>query len=212
MASDDLFIRIVNATGEPRRFIACQANAAAAANTTNLYYVWQSVVLDGGGGLYDFVLPIAFGVAGMSGEPPSYTLSAAEPGVYGQCWSLQQASLDAALTLAACTGTAPDSVEVVNQVSFARLAGVVTKASGLLFGASLVPADRARLQVAPSFWIALSSLRRGDPVAGFPPAPQSCEVTYEVPSNVTQYIVTAAEKASGEIAWTIFRSTEPRLR
>jgi hypothetical protein len=214
MASDDLDIQLVNATLRTRRFIVYQTNAAAALQDNNTIYVWDSRLLEGNGGQGYLVLPTAFAVAGMSGEPPAFSLTAPKPGAAGECWSLVQATPDQPLTLVACTGNPVDpNVVVRNQVTFARYSGVFLKSSRLLFGSAIAPAAQASLRVKPSFWVALSDLRRGDPIGELPPASQSCEVAYEVPSPVTLYTVTANENPNtGQISFTVTRSTQPRLR
>ena len=212
MASDDLNLQLVNATTKTRRFIVYQTNAAAALNEDNTSYVWDSRPLEGGGGQGDLVLPTVFVVAGMSGEPPSFSLSAPKPGAAGQCWSLVQATPDQPLSLVSCTGNPTDpNVVVENRVTFARYSGVFLKSSRLLLGSAIAPQARASLRVAPSFWVALSDLRRGDPIRD--PPSQTCEVAYEVPSPVTLYIVTANENPNtGQISFTVTRSTQPLRR
>ncbi len=210
MASDALDLTLVNATAKTRRFIVYQTNAAAALNDDNTIYVWDSRLLEGGGGQGYLVLPTAFDVAAMSGQPPAFSLSAPKPGVAGQCWSLVQATPDQPLTLVSCTGNPTDpNIVVENQVTFARYSGVLLKSTRLLFGASIAPQARASLRVTPSFWVALSDLLRGDPIPALPS--QTFEVAYELPSPVTLYIVTANENPNtGQISFAVTRSTQPR--
>jgi len=215
MPNDDLTIRLVNATTRDRRLILYQTNAVQASNDTNLLYVWDSRLLGAQGGQAGLSLPIAFAVAGMIGGPPDFTLSASQPGVYGQCWSLQQADAGKPLSLSPCTMPPTDgsSLAVENGVSFARRSGVILKASRLLFGAEIVPNGRAVYQVLPSFWVAVSDLKRGDLIPQLPPAASTCQVPYSVPSAVTEYVVTLTEKpGTGELVFTVQEVVTPKRR
>ena len=212
MASDDLNLQLVNATTKTRRFILYQTNAAAALNEDNTSYVWDSRPLEGGGGQGDLVLPTVFAVAGMSGEPPSFSLSAPKPGAAGQCWSLVQATPDQPLSLVSCTGNPTDpNVVVENRVTFARYSGV-----GEVLSPSFRLGDRpagARLVARCAEFLGGALRPAARRSESRDPPSQTCEVAYEVPSPVTLYIVTANENPNtGQISFTVTRSTQARRK
>jgi len=205
MPQSTLHLRLVNDTRQDRRVIIYQDNAAAEPPDTPMLYVWDSRLLQGAGGQSVLALPTTFEVAGMTGAPPDYSLSAPMPGQYGQSWELQQASPEGVLKLV--PGAEPvseDAVRVENTVAFARRSAVILKERRLLFGAELVPRARASFAVGSSFWVALSALRRGDPLPRSALPSQRCQVFYTEPSGVIEYIVTLSEKqGTGEVVFTV---------
>ncbi|OJH42507.1 hypothetical protein [Cystobacter ferrugineus] len=205
MPQPPLHLRLVNNTGQDRRVIVYQDNVAAEPPDSPMLYVWDSRLLQGGGGQGILALPTTFEVAGMTGAPPDYSLSAPMPGQYGQGWALQQDSPEEVLRLIPSTDPASaNAVQVENTVIFARRSAVILKERRLLFGAELVPFARASFTVESSFWVALSELRRGDPLSPSALPSQRCQVTYAEPSGITEYVVTLNEKTStGEVVFTV---------
>jgi hypothetical protein len=200
MISEDLDnqklqIAIFNKTTKPQRFIFYQKdNRHNQLNNRYFVYVWNSRLLTNKA-YWKFTLPLAFQVAGLSGDAEDYSTTNIENANYGQIWQLIQQKPEGTEFSIKKTesGETSDTIRIENQVNFARRRAVLMKGESLLIGTDLSPNEDINFSIKNSFYIALSKEYKKNDVIDFYKINQEHEVKYQSTESVEWYEIDVIE-------------------